>query len=178
MNGVERQAALIEKARGDRAYYFGTARGDAGHYLWNVGGHERMRSRGHGGDGKKLDWGDPDIPWERLDGGMCPPVEREGECLWYRKDGWSAIAFANRTDDSRGNSNSVFMFERELNFAGCVRQAEARFPDIIKRFDFPLVLVNPRCGACGHWLTHHRYTRCQDAGCGCKQLKQVLVTTD
>lgn len=109
-------------------YYFGTWR-NAGHYTWREG----MEKTRYGSD-------EP-MPWKRVDGQLTPKGDREGECLIHYLDGWTAIAFVNRTDDSRPGSNSAFFFDQRLSFAEAVAEARKRFPEVMDRLAFDLVEV-------------------------------------
>jgi hypothetical protein len=72
----------------------------------------------------------------------------QGQCYRHHKDGWTAIAFANRTDDSRGGSNSVFFFEADLAFQECVAAARDLFPQVMESLPFELVEIEfPRSAA-------------------------------
>lgn len=74
----------------------------------------------------------------RLDGGLCPrdEAQTEGRAALLRKDGWTAIAFWDRTADRRMNSNSVFLMRGELSFDEMVTAARGAFPSIWARFPF------------------------------------------
>ena len=77
------------------------------------------------------------VPWDNFDGGLNPN-EVEGCCSLHHKDGWTALAFANRSDDSRLGSNSVFFFRGLLTFGEAVAQARKSFPQVVDRFKFDL----------------------------------------
>lgn len=111
------------------AYYFGTFQ-DSGHYLWT----KRLR---------KHDFpfrGESPVPWTRLDGKLYDESRQvEGECHLHHKDGWTALSFANRTDDSRPGSNSTFFFNAVLGFDQAVAAAREHFPRVTQAFKFDLV---------------------------------------
>lgn len=114
------------------AFYFGTYQG-AGHYLRDL--HWNSRRYDRNGDGG---WDAP-FPWSNIDGGLTPPRGREGEAALHHKDGWTALAFVNYTDDNRGGSNSVFFFKGTLTFEEAVAATRALFPHVVERFAFEIV---------------------------------------
>lgn len=141
---TERAMTAVIKA--GEVYWFGCPSGFRGHGMTKVGAS-----------------GDPDgferrNPWgSKIDGGLCPGAGRpaparggmeshlvaqvEGEGLWHFKDGWSAIAFWDRSVDSRGNSNSVFIVRGSWSFKEVVEIAKRAFPDVWARFDFKVIHV-------------------------------------
>lgn len=105
--------------------YFGCI-GEAGHYLWNHRGRQTT------------DWASIQ-PWgEEVDGGLAPQDngERQGEALLHHKGGWTAIAFWDRSVDSRPGSNSAFLVDREVGFDVAVTLAKTNFPAVWARFGF------------------------------------------
>lgn len=120
------------------AYYFGTYRG-VGHYLWMPGRFDPVTVP-HFPAGSKPPPAvvvSRQIPWGTTpDGILNPKPEVEGEALLHHKDGWTAIAFANRTDDKRGGSNAVFMFDDTLSFDEAVEAMKHHFPQIVDKFSF------------------------------------------
>lgn len=63
----------------------------------------------------------------------------EGAAVVHHKDGWSALAFPDRSIDSRGGSISVFMFDMPgLDFDQLLYQARFHFPGIFTRYDFEI----------------------------------------
>jgi len=115
-----------------RAYYFGCY-GPAGH-VWHGQG---MRSLGlSGAEGTPWLAGD-------VDGGLAPRDGRDelpqGVAALHHRDGWTALSFWDRTGDSRGNSNSTFVLEAELDFDQALALARELFPELFARFDFEVV---------------------------------------
>lgn len=112
-----------------RAFYFGCG-DEAGHYLFN----HRMRR-------ERWPWsgGASPFPWDRIDGRLNPEREVEGQALLHHKDGWTALAFADRTVDRRPGSNSTFIFEQILDFEGALAEARRVFPKIVERVAFEIV---------------------------------------
>jgi hypothetical protein len=94
-----------------------------------------------------------DIPWteEQLDMTLCPGVvevsyghkadkQVEGHAKLHHRDGWTALAFWDRSVDGRMNCNSVFVIEGEHVFDDAKRIAMAAYPHIWKRFKFEVKL--------------------------------------
>lgn len=77
-----------------------------------------------------------------LDGGLCPKTngyEDEGVANIARKDGWTAIAFWDRSGDKRHASNSAFLFNDErIGFDAAIAIAKQEFPQIFTRFGFEI----------------------------------------
>lgn len=109
-------------------YYFGTYL-SSGHYLWNTAFTKLWHSRN-----------ESPVPWGwALDGTLAPKREVEGEALLHYKDGWTALSFANRTDDSRSGSNATFFFNTILTFEQAVEAAKLHWPRVVNKFDFEIV---------------------------------------
>lgn len=122
------------------AFYFGTYR-QPGHELWAPGTFDPVRVPYYRAGSKPPPFvvASRRIPWGKTpDGTLNPKREIEGEALLHHKDGWTAIAFANRTDDTRPGSNSVFIFEGELTFDGAIEAARKHFPQVVERFNFEI----------------------------------------
>lgn len=120
-----------------RVLYFGCV-GTPGHYL-----HE----------GNTILWRNAGTPWEpeQLDMTLCPGVvktsyghkcehQTEGAAAIHHRDGWTAIAFWDRSVDTRKNCNSVFIVEGIHEFDDAKRHAMASYPKIWKRFRFEVLL--------------------------------------
>ena len=123
-----------------RVLYFG-AIDRPGHYL-----HE----------GRKVIWSDNNIPWREgeLDGKLCVGVrdtsygwtadrkdQVEGRAKLTHKDGWTALAFWDRSVDHRYNSNSTFVIEGTHNAADAIALARDAYPWIWERFGFDVVVL-------------------------------------
>ena len=129
-------------------YYFGCWR-DSGHYLKHPGG-----SSVHSADEKVR-------PWKMIDG-CLPPARRDrpdrrgyarvlkeagqGKAALHYKDGWTAIAFWDRSVDKRGASNSAFFVRGTHSWEDAVRIARKHFPSVWKRFPFEVVLYQEANG--------------------------------
>jgi hypothetical protein len=125
------------------AFYFGCKRGvggdtQAGHHLYD----ESYRTV-YGRDRGWADWGCG--PFDALDAALAPrPSGRyseapQGHAALHHRDGWTAISFWDRSGDSRGNSNSTFIFNAELTFDEALAEAHERFPALFERFPFEIV---------------------------------------
>jgi hypothetical protein len=130
-----------------KVYYFGCV-GGLGHYF-----HDGALRRVHGAK--------TEIPWPNVDAALCPgyvdPMlpgtwrteapQIEGAAAVHHKAGWTALAFWDRSVDTRGGSNSVFFVEGTHNFAAMVVIARQRFPSVWARFTFPVTLAGaePPC---------------------------------
>jgi hypothetical protein len=125
---------LKDAATQPRMFYFGP---------WDSPGHYIVDERGYSMYGDKLGT----LPWTlgQLDGGLQPhfadcakkrghyyrccncPSGAEGPALLHHKDGWTALAFWDRTVDKRGACNSVYMAEGTYTFDQMVAMARERF---------------------------------------------------
>lgn len=125
-------------AKNEDAYYFG---------CYDLAGHFLYAAQRHDGEpiATRVRYYENN-PWGRaVDGALCPAdVERkQGRALLHRRDGWTAIAFWDRSSDQRPNSCSVFMRKGEHDFAEMVDFAGKTFPMIFARFRFEVVNVTP-----------------------------------
>lgn len=109
-------------------FYFGCYK-SVGHYLINQAGRLIVPSQAS-------------IPWEVDEmERLCPPTryyadEKEGRAALHHRNGWTALAFWDRSVDTSYNSKSVFLAEGNLEFDAMIEQAQAAFPQIWKRFQF------------------------------------------
>lgn len=129
-----------------RVFYFGCVR-EPGHHMW------KPTSDGTGPHWKDYDFLDKN-PWGyEIDGGLCPGGERhngrrpytgipevQGQALIHHKDGWTALSFWDRSVDKRGACNSTFLAEGDFTFEQMSAIAVKYFPEVTKRFHFPVVL--------------------------------------
>lgn len=102
------------------AFYFGTHL-NAGHYWFNT---HALKHYAAGGEAP-------------IDGRYYPS-EREGDARLVHLKGWTILAFANRTDDSRPGSNSAFCFRGKLTFDESVARAHELFPWVTEHFKFEI----------------------------------------
>ena len=64
--------------------------------------------------------------------------QAEGKAALHYKGGWTALAFWDRSVDSRPGSNSVFLAEGTHQFEDMVVLAQQSFPSIMQRFKFKI----------------------------------------
>lgn len=127
------------------AYYFGCWK-DTGHY-W----HDRSgRSILH-----RFDERFPEsLRKGHIDGNFCPgaPVELygrhsrpevEGEASLHYIEGWTVLAWWDRSVDHRSASNSALVVKGTYDFTAILEIAKAQYPHVMKRQRQPLVLVEP-----------------------------------
>lgn len=130
-------------------YFFGCLRrAGEGHVLWHRqgrGGHPTSapedairHALGAPLDGG-LCWNSPKTQWGRS---SYDRDEAEGRALLTRRNGWTAIAFWDRSVDRRGACNSAFIVKGEMSFAQVVRVARHRWPEVWARFSFGVVEVD------------------------------------
>jgi hypothetical protein len=117
-----------------KAYYFGYV--DGGHFMHDV---------------RLVHVHDDVVPWKDIDcrlqpGAMLIKATRQyyeasrdqqvqSAGLLHHLDGWTAIAFWDRSGDERHGSNSVFFFDKRLTFDEAVEQARLSFPEIVARME-------------------------------------------
>ncbi len=124
------------------AYYFGCW-GRSGHFLWTPDADTRDQDR-------RL------LPWPKIDGVLCPGPrhrrsgevanedESQGSAAIHYRDGWTALAFWDRSVDSRHGSNSVFLFRGTLSADEILSAARKAFPAIFARFTFEITIREVR----------------------------------
>lgn len=122
-------------------YYFGCW-GGLGHYLWTPGGRTRNEER-MPWSLRELDGslaGDPALADARRPGHWSD--QPEGVVRLHHRAGWTAIAFWDRSQDQRGNSNSAFLARGDLTGEEMIERFELSFPAVWQRITgrFPLVL--------------------------------------
>ena len=115
------------------AVYFGCL-GHPGHFFYLPWGQGTHHDRIIG------------LPWAEgeIDGALCPGWKGpyvsgrqiEGEAKLHHRDGWTALAFWDRSVDSRPGCNSVFFFHAVFSFEQALAEAKKIFPQIFARFTF------------------------------------------
>jgi hypothetical protein len=118
-----------------RMYYFGCHR-EPGHYFFAPG---MVKDHEAGGPMPfSTQEGEPIVPWGyHIDQALCPfGPQTEGLAKLNYKDGWTALAFWDRSVDSRPGSNSVFVLEGTHDFPTMLSHARDRFPEVIERLPF------------------------------------------
>src|SRR4051794_31940408 len=58
---------------------------------------------------------------------------QQGDAVLRHKDGWTWLAVADYTVDSRGNSHASFVFSEHLTFDEAVAAARQHFPQVVAR---------------------------------------------
>lgn len=116
-------------------FYFGCGAHNIGHYFW-------LPSQSFAVSSFDMETAQP---WGfKVDGSLQPQhslVDEQGPCALHRKDGWTAIAWWDRTMDKRGASCSVFAMRGEHSFDAMVAAFRESFPWAAQRMGFELVLV-------------------------------------
>lgn len=135
---VDPHQSLIE-----RTVYFGCV-GESGHYYWSRSRDGRP-VKFHLAGRSLTDEMKSASPWgTSIDGGLFgrnssgPP---EGEAHIFHKDGWTAVAFQDRSVDSRPGSWSVFCIPDTLDGPNALIIARAAFPTIFARYTFDVTLA-------------------------------------
>lgn len=83
------------------------------------------------------------LPWSlgEIDGKLAPKDAAknkmpQGICRMYGKDGWTVIAFWDRSGDSRANSNSAFFAAYpDATFRQMVERFKLCYPEIFARLE-------------------------------------------
>lgn len=84
----------------------------------------------------------------KVDGGFCPGMDGkrhhevkqvEGHAKVTHYNGWTILAFWDRTGDKRDNSNSAFIEQGERTFNEMLAMAKKTFPQVWERFTFEVV---------------------------------------
>ena len=159
---VARLASLCWRPDAE-CFFFGCIE-SAGHYLWRRQGRGRPANAHDVEEAIRRAIGAP------LDaagvGGLCwnspkstygnngyDRDETEGRALQTRLNGWTVVAFWDRSVDRRGACNSAFIVKGEMTFAQATRVARHRWPEVWARFPFDVVEVDahgmPRSGTGG-----------------------------
>lgn len=122
----------IAKHRDCESYYFGCHL-QSGHYFWKPGmkktnlGYRDMVN---------------DLPFSDIDGGLAPAKgegQIEGIAKLSHKDGWTALAFWDRSVDHRPGSHSTFLFHAaELPFAVALALARETYPEVFARITYDI----------------------------------------
>lgn len=106
-------------------YYFGCFRRE-GHYLFPSGSRSFV-------DWKECPWG------YSIDGGLLKDVSQNHQGLYVvdHKDGWTAVAFWDRSVDDRYGSNSAFLVHEDTTAEIILEEARKQWPEVFDRTDFP-----------------------------------------
>ena len=132
-------------------YYFGCWGPEKGHFWFLTRGRCIYREPG----------GMPRSLTSRIDCGLCPNTpppddpygnagpQNQGEALLHHIEGWTVLAFWDRTVDHRGNSNSAFVVRGDYDFDAMLGVMRERFPEIAARLDAAGVEVRLAPGSGG-----------------------------
>ncbi len=88
-----------------KAFYFGCKSGP-GHYFHDLTGRQSLEAEGN--------------PWSYAVDGQLQPrgiKQQEGLAVVHHKDGWTALAFWDRSQDKRPGCCSVFLCDEIRDFA-------------------------------------------------------------
>lgn len=121
----------------ERTVYFGCV-DQAGHHYWLRGSGGRPYSAGR--------LRDTVTPWGyKVDGGLLPKNSgidlEQGHAHVVHEHGWTALAFTDRSVDSRQGSWSVFCIPDIVDGTEALLIAKAAFQPIFKRYEFEVVLA-------------------------------------
>jgi hypothetical protein len=91
---------------------------------------------------EKYRFGKSPVPWDAdlLDNKLCPShsASPEGVAQLHHKDGWTALAFWDRSVDSRPGSHSTFFTEGTHDFTAMVEICKRDFPEVWARYPFEI----------------------------------------
>lgn len=125
-----------------RIFYFGCW-GGTGHFLWTRDALSAERVRHPWGVGRRgLDGALAPGFRDPRRGEVAPEDQHQGAAALVHRDGWTALAFWDRSVDHRAGSNSVFLAPGTLTADEMIKLARETFPSVWARFMFP-VTVRP-----------------------------------
>ena len=130
-------------------FYFGYTRG-AGHTFCTQRTQrdayslerEASAALGRGGLDTALCWNSPRCDRDRARHDRRD--ETEGRAFTTRRNGWTAVAFWDRSGDPRPACNTAFIVHGEMTFPQVIRAARVSWPQVWARFTFPVVEVDER----------------------------------
>jgi hypothetical protein len=109
----------------------------------------------------------PSSLWPKL----CPPdfalqsheareaSEPQGVAVLHHLDGWTALAFYDRTFDTRYGCGAVFFLRGDLVFAAALAKAREAFDVLFRLFKHPVIPLSDylklRCSFCGNVGVRH-----------------------
>lgn len=121
------------------AYFFGCHTGRVGHYLWRVraGRYEMTTHKGL-------------LPWQNIDGALCLGADHNGYAEPYRQvegaaklhhlDGWTALAWWDRSVDNRNGSNAALFAPGTLDVEQVLSAGRTHFPSFMSRMTYRIRL--------------------------------------
>lgn len=104
--------------------------GRIGHFLWLPNGQ----------------WPESDafLPWKRIDGVLAPQYggeQVEGSAEIHHKGGWTALAWWDRSVDTRDGSTAVLFAEGTYFVDEMLTLGRAHFPSVFSRFDYEIKVL-------------------------------------
>lgn len=131
------------------AYFWGCWNGRTGHYLWfaTLGRYEPCRHNGV-------------LPWPQIDGALTPgnragsslyaatdnyvrPEEQiEGQAKLHHRDGWTALAWWDRSVDSRHGSNAALFARGTFTADEMLALGRQVFPAAMARFKYQIAVCS------------------------------------
>jgi hypothetical protein len=129
-------------------YFFGCWNDLKGHHLWQPrpARYESVRHRGL-------------IPWTEIDGALTPgnrggsslyamrdnhvesSEQVEGLAALHHHDGWTALAWWDRSVDMRHGSNAALFARGEHDVAAMLKLGRQHFPTVMARFRYTIDCV-------------------------------------
>ena len=82
----------------------------------------------------------PDVIAQGIDGGFLPDTNTEGIAKVQVMEGFTVVAFADRSADRRAGSHSTFVLSGVYPAETGIARAQELFPDIWSRYTFNVVL--------------------------------------
>lgn len=95
------------------------------------------------------------VPWDMIDCVLCPGArvarpgdgkgdvlrkdQREGEYALHHRDGWTALAWWDRSGRNGFWSNSVLLMRGKFSAQEIIAKAHVQFPNVMKRMDYQFV---------------------------------------
>lgn len=114
-----------------KLHLFGKGLSEGGHLWWKDESFPLSR--------KQI----PKTPWDLFpDTTLCRPEQAQGIAWLWQKEGWTALAFWDRSRDTRYKSNTVLVWEGTHTFEEMLEEARRSFPRILEKIEraFPIVL--------------------------------------
>ena len=112
--------------------YYGCHKG-VGHYLHNSTGNRICEHEG--------------LPWHRaeIDGRLQPTgPQYQGRIAHHQRQGWTALAWWDRSVDGRGKSSSTVLINAEQDPEQALATAKAALPWLFERINYHLRLIEPK----------------------------------
>lgn len=128
-------------------YFWGCWNDSKGHYLWRPTPtrYEQVRHNNL-------------VPWQEIDGALTPGnrakslyavqdnyVESceqiEGAASLHHRDGWTALAWWDRSVDTRYGSNAALFAHGTHDFVAMMVLGRQHFPGVMARFRYEIVVV-------------------------------------